>query len=132
VRREDFESLARLALDEQLNACGFHLVPQPPGDFFDDRPAALYEADPDDFGLRYPALDPRIRGITPCVDLWFHLDKATGKVTADLDGTPLANLAEELGLSAPVRPTDVSRDIEHQLSRLASRIVAALDMAKKK
>ena len=132
MRRADFENLARLVLDEQLNARGFHLVPQPPGDFLDDRPAALYEADPDDFGVRYPALDRRTGGTTPCVDLWFHLDKTTGNVTSDLDGSPLDNLADQLGLPTPIRPTDVSQDIEHQLARLASRIVAVLDVAKKK
>jgi len=132
MRRADFENLTSLALDEQLNARGFHLVPQPPGDFVDDRPAVLYEADPDDFGVRYPALDRRVGAITPCVDLWFHLDKATGKITSELDGSPLDDLAGRLGLPAQVGPADVSHDIEHQLSRLASRIVAVLDMATKK
>ena len=129
MRRGDFENLARMALDAQLNSRGFRLVPLPPADFSDDNPMALYEADPNDFGPQYPALDPRIKGITPCVDLWIHLDTSTGKVTSDLDGTPLDSLANQFGVSR-VKPTDVPAEIDYQLSRLASEIVAVLDAAK--
>src|ERR1700736_5104408 len=74
VRRGDFEDLVRTFLDEELEGRGFRLTPQRPADAEDEKPAAVYEADPDYFAERYPALDGRAGGNVPCVDLWVHLD----------------------------------------------------------
>ena len=129
MRRGDFENRLRGSLDKQLTPRGFHLTPQPPADFFDEKPAAVYEADSDEFGLRHPALDRRLAGNTRCVDLWFHLDKSTGKVISDLDGASLESLMDQLGLPMLPETIEFTEGIDKQLSRLSSQILAILDAA---
>jgi len=66
MRRGDFEDLVRRHLDGELVPRGFTLIPQPPADWDDDQPRAVYEARPDEFDRRYPALavgaDPQCPG----------------------------------------------------------------------
>jgi hypothetical protein len=56
MRRGDFEALVRQHLDRELGPRGFRLTPQPPADWDDPQPCAVYEAEPGDFNRRYPAL----------------------------------------------------------------------------
>jgi hypothetical protein len=130
MRRGDFENLVGRYLDVELEARGFQLIPQPPADFDDERPAALYEANPDDFGERYPALDGRPGGNDRCVDLWVHLDPTTGSISGDLDGTPIESVAETLGVVDHAGPASDPTDIDVQLQRLAKRVAMALDAAR--
>lgn len=132
MRRGDFENLLRRLLDKRLHPRGFHLTPQPPADFFDDKLAAVYEADADEFGQRYPALDGRGTGNTRCIDLWFYLDQSTGKVTSDLDGASLDALMPRFYLPSLPESTESPEAIEAQLSRLVSQILAILDAAGKR
>jgi hypothetical protein len=132
MRRGEFENRLREALDKELTPRGFRLVPQPPADFLDDKPAAVYEADPDEFGPRYPALDSRLTGNTRCVDLWFYLDTPTGRITSDLDGASVESLIEQFGVPALTESPESPEDLDLQLSRLLSQIVAILDAAERR
>ena len=84
MRRGDFEDLVRRHLDGELVPRGFTLTPQPPADWDDDQRHAVYEARPDEFDRRYPAL--AVGGDPPCIDLWIQLDPRTGKVNSTLNG----------------------------------------------
>jgi len=130
VRRGDFEDLVRTFLDEELEGRGFRLTPQPPADAEDEKPAAVYEADPDDFAQRYPALDGRAGGNVPCVDLWVHLDPLTGTISGELEGPSIETLMERFGIADQLAPTSARMDTETQLKRLAWRIAAVLDAAR--
>jgi hypothetical protein len=130
MRRGDFENLLRGALDSDLNPRGFHLTPQAPADFIDDTPWAVYEADPNEYGERYPRLDSRDTGNTICVDLRFHLNRSTGRITSDLDGTSLDDIATQFGL--PLLNEHSPEPLDEQLKRLSSQIVAILAAAEKK
>jgi hypothetical protein len=129
MRRGDFENLLRRLLDKELNPRGFALTPQAPADFIGEKQAAVYEANPDQFGERYPALDQRATGNTICVDLWFHFDESTGSVTSDLDGTSLDALLNRFHLRRPGEVAESSSDLETQVSALLSQVVAILDAA---
>ncbi|HYM96430.1 MAG TPA: hypothetical protein VET26_03945 [Candidatus Sulfotelmatobacter sp.] len=72
MRRGDFEELVRRHLDGVLEPRGFSLTPQPPADYNDDRPHAVFEDHLDDFNRRYPLL--AVEGGAPCIDLWVELD----------------------------------------------------------
>jgi hypothetical protein len=105
MRRGDFEDLVRRYLDGELTPRGFRLTPQPPADWEDVQPRAVYEAAPADFNRRYPALasdDPR------CIDLWID-----GPVDTDL-ALQLTELSARLSelLDAATRHIDRSRDVE--------------------
>ena len=132
MRRGDFEDLIRQCLDIELESRGFRLTPQPPADCNDEKPAAVYEADPDDFGERYPALDARAGGNVRCVDLWVHLDPLTGTITSELEGPSIETLMERLGVMEPAGPSQAPMDTESQLKRLARRIAAVLDAARRR
>lgn len=131
MRRGDFENLLRRLLDKELNPRGFTLTPQAPSDFVNQLQAAAYEANPEQFGQRYPALDQRATGNTRCVDLWFHLDESTGKVTSDLDGTPLDALLTRFHLTSGSALAESPETIDAQVSTLGSHILAILDAAEK-
>jgi len=130
VRRGDFEDLVRRFLDAELEVRGFRLTPQPPAECDDERPAAVYEADPDDFGERYPALDARAGGNAICVDLWVHLDAPTGAISSELDGPSIEALMERFGVADDTQLISARIDTETQLKRLAWRIAAVLDAAR--
>lgn len=121
--------LVQRHLDGALTQRGFRLTPQPPADSDDQRPSAVYEAHPDDFGERYPPLDARVRGNAPCVDLWVHLDPSTGLITSELEGVSPEELLARFRLDDPAQLEPVSRDPDVQLGGLASRIAAILDAA---
>jgi hypothetical protein len=132
VRRGDFEHLVRRYLDTELLPRGFRLVPQPPADADDEKPQALYEADPNEFGQRYPALDGRAGGNVQCVDIWVRLDLATGGVSGDLDGAPIDTIADTIAVMAAADSTPKQVNTEGQLQQLARRIAMALDRAAKR
>jgi hypothetical protein len=129
VRRGDFEHLVRRYLDMDLESRGFRLTPQPPADWEDEKPSAVYEADPDDFGERYPALDARAGGNVPCIDLWVHLDPVTGQISSELDGPSIETVMERFGVADLAQPISARMDTGTQLKRLAWRIAAVLDAA---
>jgi hypothetical protein len=129
VRREDFEHLVRRYLDIDLESRGFRLTPQPPADWEDEKPWVVYEAHPDDFGERYPALDARAGGNVPCIDLWVHLDPVTGQISSELDGSSIEAVMERFGVADLAQPISARRDTGTQLKRLAWRIAAVLDAA---
>ncbi len=131
MRRGDFEYLVRQYLDGELLPRGFRLTPQPPADWIDDKPAVVYEANPDEFGERYPALDGRASGNIRCVDLWVHLEPSTGEITSELDGTSIETLTVRFGLTDPAESKPMLRDTASQLTRLAWRIAAILDAARR-
>jgi hypothetical protein len=130
MRRGYFEELLRRHLDIDLAPLGLHLVPQPPEDVEDANPSAVFEADANEFGQRYPALDNRNRGNTICVDLWIHLDPVTGKFTAELDGAPLEALLDRFGVSDLTASSGAPQDASSQLSLLARRVVSILQAAR--
>ena len=102
MRRGDFEDLVRRHLDGELVPRGFALTPQPPADWDDAQPRAVYEAEPADFNRRHPALasdDPT------CIDLWVELDPTTGRISGALNGPSIQEVTERLGLTTPPRPT---------------------------
>ena len=131
MRRGDFENLLRRLLDTELNPRGFALTPQAPADFVDERLSAVFEADPDEFGERYPALDGRASGNTMCVDLWFHVDGSTGKLTSDLDGTSLDALLNRFHLPPRAQSPQSPESLESQVTALLAQILAILEAAKK-
>jgi hypothetical protein len=129
MRRGDFEDLVRRHLDGELVPRGFTLTPQPPADWNDDQPRAVYEALPVDFNRRYPAL--AVGGDPPCIDLWIQLDPGTGRISASLDGPSVDEVSKRLGLTRP--PTSGPQDTEVglQLSDLGARLGDLLDAAKR-
>lgn len=130
MRRGDFEDLVRRYLDSEVGSRGFRLIPQPPAEWEDEKPQAVYEADPNDFGERYPALDERVGGNVMCVDLWIHLDPGIPSISGDLDGTSIEQLEERFGLRSPKGLGSDPTGVETQLKELARRIAMALDAAR--
>ena len=131
MRRGEFENLLRRLLDKELNPRGFTLTPQARADVVSTTLAAVFEANPDQYGERYPALDQRATGNTPCIDLWFHFDQSTGKIRSDIDGTSIDDLMNRFNLRAPALTRDTDA-IEAQVSVLGAQIVAILDAAEKR
>jgi len=74
MRRGDFEALVRRHLDGVLVPRGFELTPQPPAEWDDEQPRAVYEAAPADFNRRYPAIACDDR---QCIDLWVVLGSSS-------------------------------------------------------
>lgn len=130
--RGQFEEQLRHVLDKDLTARGFRLTRQPPGDFDDNKLGAVFETDANEFGERYPLLDGRAGGNTICIDLWFHLDKATGRITSDLDGASLESLMARLGVENGAEPSESLEDADKQLRRLSWQIAAILDAAERR
>lgn len=128
MRRGDFEDLVRRHLDAELNPRGFRLIPQPPADWDDEKPAVVYEANPNDFGERYPTVVGGALGNAPCVDLWIRFDPTTGLITSELEWLSLEELLARFRVEAPAL-TESSVDIDTQLHRLARRYAAILDAA---
>lgn len=129
MRRGDFEDLVRRHLDGELIRRGFTLTPQPPADWDDEQPHAVYEADPADFNRRYPAL--AVGGDPRCIDLWIHLDPATGTISGTLEGPPIEEVIERLGLTRPPTFGPKGTDVGLQLTDLAARIGDVLDAAQR-
>ena len=102
MRRGDFEDLVRRHLDGELVPRGFTLIPQPPADWEDDQPRAVYEARPDEFDRRYPAL--AVGADPPCIDLWIQLDPSTGRVSSTLNGPLVEEVSKRLGLKGLLPP----------------------------
>jgi hypothetical protein len=129
MRRGDFEDLVRRHLDGELVPRGFTLIPQPPADWDDDQPHAVYEARPDEFDRRYPALAGG--GDSRCIDLWIQLDPRTGRISSTLNGPSVGEVSKRLGLTRP--PTSGSRgtDVGLQLTDLGARLRDLLDAAKR-
>ncbi len=126
MHRGDFENLVRRHLDGALVPRGFELTPQPPADWDDEQPHAVYEAEPADFNRRYPALgsdDPR------CIDLWIQLDPSTRGISSALDGPSVEEVAERLGLNRPPTSGPPNTDLELQLTDLSARLAEVLDAA---
>jgi hypothetical protein len=129
MRRGDFEDLVRRHLDGELVPRGFTLTPQPPADWNDDQPHAVYEALPVDFNRRYPAL--AVGGDPPCIDLWIQLDPGTGRIRGTLDGPSLDEVSQRLGLTRPPASGPQGTDVDSQLSDLGARLGDLLDAAKR-
>jgi hypothetical protein len=129
MRRGDFENLVRRYLDNELMPRGFRLTPQAPTDWNDEKPAAVYEADPDDFAKRYPALRPHPGSEVRCIDFWVHLDPSTGKITSELEGPSVETLMARLGVRDPAETGPAPSDTDSQLRMLTRRIAAILDAA---
>jgi hypothetical protein len=129
MRRGDFEDIVRRHLDGELEPRGFKLTPQPPADWDDQRPLAVYEAEPGDFNQRYPALafDADAR----CVDLWVQLDPATTRISSSLSGPSIEEVTERLGLTRPPTSGPPSTDLGLQLTDLSARLAELLDAAKR-
>jgi len=129
MRRGDFEDLVRRHLDSELVPRGFTLTPQPPSNWEDDQPHAVYEADPDDFNRRYPAL--AVGGDPRCIDLWIQLDLGTGRIRATLDGPSVDEVSKRLGLTRPPTSGPQGTDVGLQLADLGARLRDLLDAAKR-
>jgi hypothetical protein len=129
MRRGDFEDLVRRHLDGELVPRGFTLIPQPPADWDDDQPHAVYEARPDEFDRRYPAL--AVGDGQPCIDLWVQLDPDTGRIGSTLNGPSVEEVSERLGLTRPPTPGPQGPDVGLQLTDLAARLGDLLDAAKR-
>jgi hypothetical protein len=129
VRRGDFEDLIRLHLDGELVPRGFTLTPQPPANWDDDQPRAVYEADPEDFNRLYPAL--AVGGDPPCIDLWIQFDPRTGSVIGTLDGPTVEEVSERLGLTRAPTSGPFGTDLGMKLADLAARLGDLLDAAKR-
>jgi hypothetical protein len=129
MRRGDFEDLVRRHLDGDLVPRGFTLTPQPPADWDDDQPHAVYEARPDEYDRRYPAL--AVGGDQPCIDLWIQLDPSTGRIRSTLNGPSVEEVSERLGLAGPPTPGPQGTDVGLQLTDLAARLGDLLDAAKR-
>lgn len=128
MRRGDFEDLLRRHLDGELVQRGFALTPQPPADWDDKEPHAVFEAEPADFNRRYPALagdDPN------CIDLWVELDPRTGTIGASLNGASVRELTERLGLTRPPASGPPGTNLGLQLTDLSARLAELLDAAKR-
>jgi hypothetical protein len=129
VRRGDFEDLVRRHLDGELVRRGFTLTPQPPADWNDGQPKAVYEALPVDFNRRYPAL--AVGGDPPCIDLWIQLDPGTGRISGSLNGPSVEEVSERLGLTRPPTSGPQGTDVGLQLIELGARLGDLLDAAKR-
>jgi hypothetical protein len=129
VRRGDFEDLIRRHLDGELVPRGFTLKPQPPANWDDDQPRAVYEANPEDFNRRYPAL--AVGGDPPCIDLWIQFDPRTGSVIGTLDGPTVEQVSERLGLTRAPTSGPHGTDLGMKLADLAARLGDLLDAAKR-
>ena len=128
MRRGDFEDLVRRHLDGELVPRGFALTPQPPADWDDAQPRAVYEAEPADFNRRHPALasdDPT------CIDLWVELDPTTGRISGALNGPSIQEVTERLGLTTPPTSDPPNTDLALQLADLSARLAEVLDAAKR-
>jgi hypothetical protein len=129
MRRGDFEDLVRRHLDGELVPRGFTLIPQPPADWDDDQPHAVYEARPDEFDRRYPALAGG--SDSPCIDLWIELDPSTGSISSTLNGPSVGEVSKRLGLPRPPTSGFRGTDVGLQLSDLGGRLRDLLDAAKR-
>src|SRR2546425_4387998 len=129
MRRGDFEDLVRRHLDGELVPRGFALTPQPPANWDDDQPHAVYEADPEDFNRRYPAL--AVGGDPRCIDLWIQLDPSSGRISGTLDGPSVDEVSERLGLTRPATSGPQGTDVGLQLADLGARLSDVLDAAKR-
>lgn len=127
MRRGDFEDLVRRHLDAALLPRGFALTPQPPADWDDEQPHAVYEAGSDDFNQRYPAL--AVHGDPGCIDLWILLDPSTGRISSTLNGPSVEEVTERLGLTRPPTSGPPTTDIALQLTDLGARLADLLDAA---
>jgi hypothetical protein len=129
MRRGDFEYLVRRHLDDELVPRGFTLIPQPPADWDDDQPTAVYEARPDEFDRRYPAL--AVGGDPPCIDLWIQLDPSIGRINSTLNGPLVEEVSKGLGLTRPPTSGPPGTDVSLQLADLGARLRDLLDAAKR-
>jgi hypothetical protein len=129
MRRGDFEDLVRRYLDRELVPRGFSLTPQPPADWDDEQPHAVYEARPDDFNRQYPAL--AVDGGQPCIDLWIELDPRTGRISGLLNGPSLEEVAQRLGLTRAPLSGPPATDLAVQLTDMAARLADLLEAAKR-
>ena len=128
MRRGDFEALVQRHLDGVLVPRGFELIPQPPAEWDDEQPRAVYEAAPVDFNRRYPAIacdDPR------CIDLWVELDPSTGMIRGALNGPSIEEVTKRLGLTLPPMSGPPKSDIGLQLTNLAAHLAELFDAAKR-
>jgi len=126
MRRGDFEDLVRRHLDSVLVPRGFTLTPQPPADWDDEQPRAVYEAYPEDFNRRYPAI--AVGGDVPCIDVWIELDPSTGKISGTLEGPSVEELSRRLGLRPPTSGA-AGMEFGLQLTDLVTRLGEILDAA---
>jgi hypothetical protein len=129
VRRGDFEDLVRRHLDGELVPRGFALTPQPPADWDDAQPRAVYEAEPADFNRRHPAL---ASDDATCIDLWVELDPTTGRISGALNGPSIEEVTQRLGLTRPPTSVPPNTDLAQQLADLSARLAELLDAAKRR
>ncbi len=129
MRRGDFEDLVRRHLDAALVPRAFTLIPQPPADWDDDQPRAVYEARPGEFDRRYPAL--AVGGDPPCIDLWIELNPSTGRISSTLNGPSVEDVSKGLGLTRPPTSGSHGTDVGLQLTDLGARLCDVLDAAKR-
>ncbi len=129
MRRGDFEDLVRRHLDAALVPRGFALIPQPPADWDDDQPHAVYEARPDEFDRRYPAL--AVGDDSPCIDLWVELDPSNGRISSTLNGPSVEEVSKRLGLTIPPTSGPHGTDVGLQLTDLSAHLRDLLDGAKR-
>ena len=127
-----YETIVREHLDQVLNPRGFRLSSQQGfGVDLEGRVAhaAVYEADPDDYAIRYPALRAKFDGDVPCVDLWVKRDPVSGRLGASLEGDDLLELLAEVGpTSEESSPSESpANDLERQLNTLGEYIARVLD-----
>jgi hypothetical protein len=130
VRRSDFEAQVRRHLDATLGPRGFTLTPQPPADWEDTMPAAIYEADPKDYELHYPSLRARFNGEVSCIDIWIKSEAVTGRLLCELEGDDLPELLTELGAPAQaerLREVPFGTDVGEQLEEIAKALEYILD-----
>jgi hypothetical protein len=126
MRRGDFEDLVRRHLDSVLVPRGFTLTPQPPSDWDDEQPRAVYEADPEEFNRRYPAI--AVGDDVPCIDVWIELDPGTGRISGSLEGPTVDELSRRLGLGPPASGP-AGMEVGLQLTDLGTRLSEILDAA---
>jgi len=117
----------RRHLDSVLVPRGFTLTPQPPSDWNDEHPRAVYEADPEDFNRRYPGI--AVADGMPCIDVWIELDPGTGRITGSLEGPSVEELSRRLDLRPPTSGP-AATEVGLQLTDLGTRLGEILDAAR--
>ena len=114
-------------LDDILQPRGFGLAAQQGFGLLPDGSVAhevIYEADPEDYARRYPALRRRFEGDVPCIDLRINLGDGNQVVSASLEVDDIWDLLLEI--DAPLPRFGQGR-LDAQLTDLADSLRRILD-----
>ncbi len=122
-----FEARVRRHLDSTLGPRGFSLTSQrgfmlgPEGRAHHQ---VIYEANPDFYARRYPALRRRFDGDVPCIDLCIDIGEGDAIRSVRLEVDDIWDLLMELGEPLPLVAEE---GLDAQLSALANTLRFVLD-----